>query len=136
MQHARLAASKQRTHRCFLFLLMSWLQPLPEPSPGYAKSVNGQSSSSSMLSASPSNHSTNYNPPNSPIHASYGLNPARSPGYSTDSGFHSIPSSPHSPADTRGRSNTETGEVRAVNGYPSPPYGLLESFTALQRERT
>ncbi|KAG0348895.1 Adaptor for signal transduction [Gamsiella multidivaricata] len=38
------------------------------------------------------------------------MNSVRSPGYSTDSGFHSVPSSPHSPADTR---------VRGANADPN-----------------
>ncbi|KAF9360974.1 Adaptor for signal transduction [Mortierella sp. NVP85] len=110
-----------------LYVMQKDQKPLPEPSTGgYAKSVNGQTvssssssssssmlsaSSSSMLSASSSNHITNFmNAPSSPIHATHGMNSVRSPGFATDSGFHSIPSSPHSPAETRGRSNTETGE--------------------------
>lgn len=105
---------------------MVGLQPLPEPSTGgYAKSVNGQpvsssssSSSSSMLSATSSSHITSFmNVPSSPIHATHSMNSVRSPGFSTDSGFPSLPSSPHSPAETRGRSNTETGEVRANGGH-------------------
>ncbi|KAG0296001.1 Adaptor for signal transduction [Dissophora globulifera] len=76
-------------------------KPLPEPSPGYPKTMNGQSS---MLTAAQSNHGFNAAlGPQSPVHASHLANSVRSPGYSTDSGFHSIPSSPHSPADIRGR---------------------------------
>ncbi|KAG0230324.1 Adaptor for signal transduction [Mortierella sp. GBA43] len=110
-------------------------KPLPEPSPGYAKSVNGQSSSSSMLSAS-SNHS---NPPASPIHATH-LGSVRSPGLATDSGFQ-IPSSPHSPADTRARSNTETGEdgkgsgvdgAGAIKVYGQKPSNTVDAFRSFR----
>ncbi|KAF9277289.1 Adaptor for signal transduction [Mortierella alpina] len=77
-------------------------KPLPEPSPGYPKAMNGQSSS--LLSASQSSlASSSTLAPQSPIHATHNVNSTRSPIYGTDSGFHSVPSSPHSPADTRVR---------------------------------
>ncbi|KAG0362200.1 Adaptor for signal transduction, partial [Mortierella sp. AD032] len=95
-------------------------KPLPEPSPAYSKfGANGQASSSSasssaMLSASQSSHATNTAlPPQSPIHASHAnSSAARSPIYSSDSGFHSVPSSPHSPGDirVRGGSTMDTHE--------------------------
>ncbi|KAF8925601.1 Adaptor for signal transduction, partial [Dissophora ornata] len=85
-----------------LWIMQKDSKPLPEPSPGYPKPMNGQSSS--MLSASQSTHGANSAlAPQSPVHSSHLLSSVRSPGYSTDSGFHSIPSSPHSPADIRGR---------------------------------
>ncbi|KAF9127783.1 Adaptor for signal transduction, partial [Mortierella sp. GBA39] len=107
-------------------------KPLPEPSPAPAYSkfaINGQppssssSSSSAMLSASPSAHGNNTNlPPQSPIHASHAhaSSSSRSPIYSTDSGFHSVPSSPHSPSDIRGRrgSTMETHEEGKAMGSP------------------
>ncbi|KAF9327759.1 Adaptor for signal transduction, partial [Linnemannia elongata] len=96
-----------------LWIMQKDQKPLPEPSPAPAYSkfaINGQppssSSSSAMLSASPSAHGNNTSlPPQSPIHASHAhaSSSSRSPGYSTDSGFHSVPSSPHSPGDIRGR---------------------------------
>ncbi|KAF9997896.1 Adaptor for signal transduction, partial [Modicella reniformis] len=115
-----------------LWVMQKDQKPLPEPSPGYPKSMNGQSTSSSMLSASPLNHGSNQtNPPSSPIHSTNAINPARSPGYSTDSGFHSIPSSPHSPADTRGRgSNTGTGEqdTKAVSSPGVDGAGAIKVY--------
>ncbi|KAF9083845.1 Adaptor for signal transduction [Mortierella sp. AD031] len=90
-----------------LWIMQKDQKPLPEPSPAYSKfAQNGQasSSSSSMLSASQSAHGSNTgHPPQSPIHASHATSSSRSPIYSTDSGFHSVPSSPHSPGDIRGR---------------------------------
>ncbi|KAF8984170.1 Adaptor for signal transduction [Entomortierella lignicola] len=92
-----------------LWIMQKDQKPLPEPSPGYSKAVNGQSSS--LLSATQTPHAGNSTLiPQSPIHASHG-NSVRSPVYSTDSGFHSVPSSPHSPADVRIRGvNMEASE--------------------------
>ncbi|KAF9896981.1 Adaptor for signal transduction [Lobosporangium transversale] len=80
--------------------------------------ING-GQSSSMLSASQSAHNgSSPLTPQSPIHASHGgVNTARSPGFSSDSGFHSVPSSPHSPADTRTRGgNAESNEDGKATG--------------------
>ncbi|KAF9962817.1 Adaptor for signal transduction [Mortierella alpina] len=93
-----------------LWIMQKDQKPLPEPSPGYPKSMNGQSSS--LLSASQTSlASSSTLAPQSPIHATHNINSARSPIYGTDSGFHSVPSSPHSPADTRVRGvNPDTNE--------------------------
>ncbi|KAF9101813.1 Adaptor for signal transduction [Mortierella sp. AM989] len=102
-----------------LWVMQKDQKPLPEPSPGYPKTVNGQSSS--MLSAAQTTHTGNSAlTPQSPIHASHGLNTARSPVYSTDSGFHSVPSSPHSPADVRIRTiNVDANEDSKAGSSPS-----------------
>ncbi|KAK3824106.1 MAG: ras association (RalGDS/AF-6) domain-containing protein [Linnemannia elongata] len=111
-----------------LWIMQKDQKPLPEPSPAPAYSkfvINGQASSSSsssaMLSASQSAHGNNTGlPPQSPIHASHASSSSRSPIYSTDSGFHSVPSSPHSPSDIRGRggSTMETHEEGKAMGSP------------------
>ncbi|KAG0257560.1 Adaptor for signal transduction, partial [Linnemannia exigua] len=112
-----------------LWMMQKDQKPLPEPSPAYSKfGTNGQASSTSsstssaMLSASQSTHATNTAlPPQSPIHASHAnSSSARSPIYSSDSGFHSVPSSPHSPGDIRGRggSTMDTHEEGKAIGSP------------------
>ncbi|KAF9431544.1 Adaptor for signal transduction [Entomortierella beljakovae] len=101
-----------------LWIMQKDQKPLPEPSPGYPKTVNGQSSS--LLSASQSSHNGNSAlAPQSPVHTTHTVNSARSPGYSTDSGFHSVPSSPHSPADVRIRgTNTDGNDDAKAVGSP------------------
>ncbi|KAG0279753.1 Adaptor for signal transduction [Linnemannia gamsii] len=112
-----------------LWIMQKDQKPLPEPSPAPAYSkfaINGQapSSSSAMLSASSqSAHGNNTGlPPQSPIHASHAhaSSSSRSPIYSTDSGFHSVPSSPHSPNDIRGRggSTLDAHEEGKAMGSP------------------
>ncbi|KAG0326551.1 Adaptor for signal transduction [Podila humilis] len=92
-------------------------KPLPEPSSSvYPKSVNGPQSSS--LSALSSSSHSNHHGPQSPVHPSHTLGSVRSPGYSTDSGFHSVPSSPHSPADIRGRPTNSDANEDAKVGSP------------------
>ncbi|KAF9301971.1 Adaptor for signal transduction [Mortierella antarctica] len=93
-----------------LWMMQKDQKPLPEPS----GSVYPKSNGPSMLSAS-STHS--HHGPQSPIHA-HGPSTSRTPGYSTDSGFHSVPSSPHSPADTRGRSSNSDASEDAKTGSP------------------
>ncbi|KAG0204638.1 Adaptor for signal transduction [Mortierella sp. GBA30] len=92
-----------------LWIMQKDQKPLPEPSPGYPKTTNGQSSS--LLSASQSSLVSNSTlAPQSPIHGTHNLSSSRSPIYGTDSGFHSVPGSPHSPAEVRRGTNTDTSE--------------------------
>ncbi|KAF9924534.1 Adaptor for signal transduction [Linnemannia zychae] len=110
-----------------LWVMQKDHKPLPEPSSTtvYSKfTTNGQTSSSSqstMLSASQSAHASNTGlPPQSPVHASHAGNSSRSPIYPTDSGFHSVPSSPHSPGDIRGRGGSSMDSYEEGKSIVSP----------------
>ncbi|KAF9911520.1 Adaptor for signal transduction [Linnemannia zychae] len=125
-----------------LWVLQKDQKPLPEPSPAYSKfGTNGQaaaspssSSSSAMLSASQSAHAANTTlPPQSPVHASHANNTqSRSPIYSSDSGFHSVPSSPHSPSDIRGRGgstiDTHEQEGKAIGSPGVDGAGAIKVY--------
>ncbi|GJJ72376.1 protein STE50 [Entomortierella parvispora] len=101
-----------------LWVMQKDQKPLPEPSSGHGKTFAISGPSLSITQSSHAPHTT-LAPLQSPIHASHILSSTRSPGYNTDSGFHSIPSSPHSPADTRGRgTHAEAHEDGKANGSP------------------
>ncbi|KAI9232935.1 hypothetical protein MVEG_01498 [Podila verticillata NRRL 6337] len=107
-----------------LWMMQKDQKPLPEPSGSVYPKTNGQSS---MLSASSSSHS--HHGPQSPIHTQHPLSASRTPGYATDSGFHSVPSSPHSPADVRGRSsNSDAGEDTKAGSPGAEGAGAIKVY--------